>query len=66
MREMTTDHWIKICEKNVDRWHKRNIKTKYSYLHSSVYNSKKRTFIFQFNKDDNKINIAHSPSEFLL
>ena len=43
--EMTTDHWFKICEKNNDEWHKRNMQIKYAIIIIFQYTISEKVYL---------------------
>ena len=62
---MTTDHWFEICDKNDDKRHIRKIKIKYTIIIIVQYKITENVpCIVQPHKNDNKINIYHSPSQY--
>ena len=55
MTEMKIDHWFKICEKNDDRGHTRNIQIKYMIIIIVQYTIAENVpFIFQSHEYCNK------------
>ena len=64
---MTTYHWIEICDKINDNGHIINIKIKYTTIIVVQYTiAKDGPFIVQFYENASKININHSPLQYLL
>ena len=67
VREMTRDDWFGNCEKNDDKWHIKNIHIKYNIIIILQYKIVEDVaFVIQSNRNNNKMNIYHSPSRISL
>ena len=63
--EMTRDDWFENFKKNEDKWNIRKIQIKYKIIIIVKYTiAEDVAFVVQSNKNCNKINIDHSPSQF--